>query len=238
VLLPELWQQPQKQHKRHAEVQELAAAAAGAAVARLPVDVAIQASSATGVALIHRAMMLALLQQLLPDPMTATAPAVASSTDGCSTASLMEKRAAWQLATGQQQMQLALRRLRQVQRQLTQLRDVEDQVQRFRDGAAGPARAGGSLLGNFAGRVAKDCIAAAGSAAATAGIGGIGTGYPEAAGKFQQQPRRVEAPATMLGPDVLLGFVQAMGKWQSGLQVAYGRMLLAMADAACLVRYE
>jgi hypothetical protein len=160
----------------------------------LPVQLALQATSVPALAQLHRAVLLALLEELNGSHMGSCRGAVSASVTTSSSSSR------WRLELQQpQQLRSVLRRLKQLQHQLMLLQDVADE--------ASEARA---------------VLVAAVEAAA--GAAGLSTGTAASAGS--------------LSAGSLVELQQQQVKWGRGLQAVYGRMLLALADAACVVCQE
>jgi hypothetical protein len=168
----------------------------------LPVQLALQATSVPALAQLHRAVMLAVLEQI-EDARLSSWSSCASSVGSSSSSRRM-----WQLLLQQpQQLRTVLQRLKQLQQQLLLLQDVADDTLEARAGlitAVQAARVSGGFAGSAATRTA--------AATTAAGVAGAA----ERLAELQQQ----------------------QVKWERGLHVVYGRMLLALAGAACLVCQE
>jgi hypothetical protein len=160
----------------------------------LPVQLALQASTVQGLAQLHRAVLLAVLEHSDGKQLNGSLYGQASRIAGSSSSKM------WRLELQQpQQLRKVLHRLKQLQQQLLHLQDSGDdalEARKMLAAAVEAAAAGVSMTADAASRAAH-------------GLAGNSA-------ELQQQ----------------------QVKWEQGLHAVYGRMLLALADAACVVCQE
>lgn len=204
--------QQQQQQGRHGPAD--AAAARNSQhpdLVTLPVQVGMQATDVAGLAQMHRAYSLAVLQQLSAAVIKSKTHSLTASRDSSSVSC-----GKWCIMSEKQQLQKALQQMRLLQQQLMQLQDTAEEA-----------------LGK------REQLLSALQSTAPAGAGQA-TDCSPALHPLQQQAGAdpglrcdpVDAAKWMTELKFLLN------QWESGIHAGYARMLLAMSTAACITCLE